>query len=179
MQYTVTLTNTGAVRLRDPTLALPAWISSSSCNPELAAGFNLAAFGSVTCQASYVVPQDVYETGPLELTASVTSATLAATTVTSSPATVQMQYHHDLDVTISNCIIPSARECAAARGACDPQCCSSLVCCMPLDNAKRKLSTCISLASRCSAYEDALKWCKVPSSLFQPPRPQNSLARVC
>jgi hypothetical protein len=110
-QYTVTLTNTGAVRLLNTALTMPSWISTFNCTPELTAGFTLATYGTVTCQADYTVPQDVYEEGPLNFVATATSTTLQSA-VTSSPATVQMQYHHDLDVTISNCVIPSTRECS-------------------------------------------------------------------
>jgi hypothetical protein len=112
VQYTVTLTNTGAVRLANPTPTLPTWITTLACDPDpTAANYYLATFGTVTCTASYTVPQAVYETGPLALTASVASTTLGANSpVVSSPATVQMQYHHDLDVTISGCVIPTTRE---------------------------------------------------------------------
>jgi hypothetical protein len=119
VQYTITLTNTGAVRLLNPTLTLPIWISTFTCNQDpTASGFYLATFGTVTCTADYTVPQEVYEAASsLGLTASVESATLegASSPVVSSPATVQMQYHHDLDVTISGCVIPTTREHAAAK----------------------------------------------------------------
>jgi hypothetical protein len=117
--YTVTLTNTGAVRLTTVALVWPAWIDANAvtCTPSMTAPFTLQTFSSATCQVDYVVPQDVYEEGPLDLVATATSATLNAA-VASSPATVQMQYHHDLDVTISGCVIPNARKYTLSRLPC-------------------------------------------------------------
>lgn len=111
VQYTITLTNTGAVRLNSIVLSLPTWISTFTCTPDLASHI-LQTYGSVTCTADYTVPRDVYEApaGQLDFVASATT-TKVASAVASSPAIVQMQCHHDLDVTISNCVLPSARKC--------------------------------------------------------------------
>lgn len=107
VSYTITATNTGAVRIRDLALAVPAWLSLDSCTPALPGPWIVEPFKQVVCQASYSFSQDFYEAGPLSMVASATTTSLPDV-VHSAPAVVTPTYTSGVDVQIGTCSLPSS-----------------------------------------------------------------------
>lgn len=101
--FTVTATNTGAVRLKNMVLQLPGWAVLANCTSSLPAVVD--PHKSLTCHASYTFSQDVYEAGPLSFVAAVKPDELN-TSVVSSAAVVQPVYTASLDYHQGPCSLP-------------------------------------------------------------------------
>jgi hypothetical protein len=107
--YTITATNTGAVRLKNITLNIHDWATLDSCNPALPGP--ILVHGSMECQVHYIFTQDFYEAGALAFVASAKANELN-TAVESAPASVDPSatYLAKLLYKQGTCVLPAARE---------------------------------------------------------------------
>lgn len=118
VEYSITASNTGAVRLRQVAVVAPGWANVTGCVPSLPGPWVLGPHERVVCRASYTFSQDVYEAGTLSFVAGATAAELNSTIVSSEPATISPSYAAGLDVQVEACTLPSAaREWLGTCGA--------------------------------------------------------------
>jgi hypothetical protein len=112
--YILTASNTGAVRLKNLVMTIPAWASLVNCTPSTAAWpgpWALEVHKNLVCYAHYTFTQDFYEVGLLSFVATGKPNELPAA-VESAAADVTPTYSASLTYHEGPCVLPdAAREC--------------------------------------------------------------------
>jgi hypothetical protein len=103
--FSITASNTGAVRLKNLTVGLPPWAHLRNCTPALPG--TIPVYGSMVCFADYTFDQDFYEAGPLSFSAWAKPNELPAA-VQSQPTVVTPTYTPSLVYHQGSCTLPAA-----------------------------------------------------------------------
>lgn len=111
--YTLTASNTGAVRLKNLVMTIPTWATLVNCTPSTPTWpgpWTLEVHKALVCYAHYTFTQDFYEAGKLSFVATGKPTELPAA-VESAAADVTPTYSASMTYHEGPCVLPlSARE---------------------------------------------------------------------
>lgn len=105
--YTITVTNIGAVRLKNIALTVPIDAVVTACTPAGPGPWTVEPYKTLVCTAEYLFDQILYEAGSFDFQATAISTELPSPGVTSAAARITPTYSPGLQVNKGTCVLPT------------------------------------------------------------------------